>query len=182
MRNPHQLLECRQAIPADAETLSELGAAVFRVAYRSAFDSDQQMDGFIAARLAPESFRATLEAGAPWSSLGSVNGVPAGFIQMEESSPPECVDLPAMELWKLYVLQRFHGCGIADVLLARGLERAFESGATHVWLCVWEHSPRAQAFYRRHGFSAVGEMSHTWAGVSFRDVVMTRRITPHSAT
>lgn len=140
------------------------------------------MEGFIAARLAPESFRATLEAGAPWCSLGWVNGVPAGFIQMEESSPPECVDgVPAMELWKLYVLQRFHGCGIADLLLERGFERAFEGGAAHVWLCVWEHNLRAQAFYRRHGFSAVGDVTHTWAGVSFRDVVMTRRITPPSA-
>lgn len=178
-----EALECRQAGPADAETLSELSAIVFRVAYRSAFDSEKQMEDFVASRMAPGSFRADLEPGAAWCSLGSVDGVPAGFIQMKESHPPECVGgLPAMEVWKLYVLPRFHGCGIADVLLQRGLERAIERGASRVWLCVWENSPRARAFYRRHGFSAVGETSHTWGGVSFRDVVMTRRVTPHSVS
>ena len=181
MPDTHQRLECRQANPADGETLSELGATVFRAAYRSAFNSDQQMEAFISERLAPTSFRTDLNDGTAWCSLGLVDGVPAGFIQMKESDSPECVgDLRAMELWKLYVLQRFHGCGIADVLMERGIERATEDGAAQVWLCVWENSPRAQAFYRRHGFSAVGEMPHTWGGVLFRDIVMTRLTAPDS--
>jgi ribosomal protein S18 acetylase RimI-like enzyme len=96
---------------------------------------------------------------------------------MERSPPPECAGcLPAIELAKLYVLQPFHGCGIANVLMERGLEQASRSGASQVWLCVWEQNARAAAFYRRWGFASVGEMLIPFGGVVFRDFVMTRRV------
>jgi ribosomal protein S18 acetylase RimI-like enzyme len=178
----NNVLACREAVPADADMLADLCAKVFRAAYRSAYESEKQLEDFVAARMAPASVQADLQTDAGRCSLGSVNGVPAGFVQMKESRPPECVgDSRALEVWKLYVLQQFQGSGIADALLRWGLERAIEGGAAQVWLCVWEHSHRAQAFYRRHGFSAVGETFHVWGGVSFCDFVMARRVTQYSA-
>lgn len=145
--------ETRPASLADAETISAIAGSVFRDAYRSAFDSDQQVEDFIATNFTPSMIGAELEAGHVWYSIGLVNGVAAGFIKMEWSPPPECVGcLPAIELAKLYVLRPFHGCGIADVLMERGLEQASRSGASQVWLCVWERNARATAFYR-HGDS-----------------------------
>ncbi|WP_255964558.1 GNAT family N-acetyltransferase, partial [Staphylococcus aureus] len=34
---------------------------------------------------------------------------------------------------------------------------AQEHNKHKIWLGVWEHNPRAQAFYKRHGFKVVGE-------------------------
>lgn len=170
------MLESRLATAADAITLSELAAEVFRDAYRSAFDSDQQVEDFIATNFTPSVMSAELEAGHAWYSIGLVNGIAAGFIKMERTAAPACVGcLPSIELAKLYVLRPFHGCGIANVLMERGLEHASLSGASQVWLCVWERNARAAAFYRRWGFTSVGEMSFLWSGVAFRDFVMTRR-------
>ncbi len=171
--------ETRPATVGDADTLAVLAAAVFRDAYRSAFDSDQQVEDCIATNFTPSVIRAELQAGHAWYSIGLVDGVEAGFIKLERSLPPECVGcLPAIELAKLYVLRPFHGCGIANVLMERGLEHASLSGASQVWLCVWERNARATAFYRRWGFASVGEMLIPWGGVVFRDFVMTRRVTP----
>lgn len=173
------MLESRLATASDATTLSELAAEVFRDAYRSAFDSDQQVEDFVATTFTPSVMSAELEAGHAWYSIGLVSGVAAGFIKLERSPPPECVGcLPAIELAKLYVLRPFHGCGIANVLMDRGLEHASLRGASQVWLCVWERNARAAAFYRRWGFARVGEMLIPWGGVVFRDCVMTRRVTP----
>lgn len=177
--NARLAFEARPATVDDAETLAQLAGAVFRDAYRSAFDSDQQVEDFIATNFAPPVLRAELKAGSAWYSIGLVNDVAAGFIKMEHASPPECVgDVRAMELAKLYVLRPFHGCGIADVLMERGLEHARHGGASRLWLCVWERNARAARFYRRWGFAPVGEMSFLWSGVSFRDLVMTRRASP----
>ena len=85
-----------------------------------------------------------------------------------------------MELSKLYVLRPFHGSGIANLLMERGLEHASRGGAAQMWLCVWERNARAAAFYRRWGFASVGEMLIPWGGVVFRDFVMTRRVTPEA--
>jgi ribosomal protein S18 acetylase RimI-like enzyme len=177
------LLETRPATVADAGTLSELASTVFRDAYGAAFDSDRQVADFIALNFTPDALRTELEVGVGWYSLGFVNGVAAGFIMMEASKPPEVVGcLSAMHLSKLYVLRPFHGCGIANVLMERGLEYASQSGHSHVWLCVWEQNARAQAFYRRWGFSSVGEMLFSWSGVNFRDFVMNRRLTSSPTT
>jgi len=43
-----------------------------------------------------------------------------------------------------------------------------------VWLGVWEHNPRAIAFYRKWGFEAVGEHVFVVGTDPQRDLVMTR--------
>ena len=57
------MLETRLATASDATTLSELAAEVFRDAYRSAFDSDQQVEDFIATNFTPSVMSAELETG-----------------------------------------------------------------------------------------------------------------------
>jgi transglutaminase-like putative cysteine protease len=78
-------LETRPAAISDAETLACLAATVFCDAYRSAFESDQQVEDFIGMNFTPAVLRAELEAGHAWYSIGSVNDVAAGFIKMERS-------------------------------------------------------------------------------------------------
>ena len=37
---------------------------------------------------------------------------------------------------------------------------------------VWEHNPRAQAFYKRHGFKVVGEHHFQTGDVTDTDLIM----------
>ena len=62
----------------------------------------------------------------------------------------------SMELWRFYVDKPFHGQGVAVSLMAAAKQRARERGATTLWLGVWERNARAQAFYRKQGFTKVG--------------------------
>lgn len=177
METTPPLLTTQLITATDAETLSDIAATVFRDAYRSTFQSDGQVEEFIATNLSPVALRSEIESGRTWSLMGLVDGMAAGFLKLERSLPPECVGCrPSIELAKLYVLKPYHGGGIANVLMQCGVEHAQQCGVSQFWLCVWEKNPRAQAFYRRWGFETVGEIVIPWNGVAFRDLVMTRQV------
>lgn len=171
------MLETRPATADDAETLATLASTVFCEAYRAAFSSEQQVAEYVSKTFVPAAFATELNAASAWYTLGFVDGASAGFIKLERTAPPSGVGPEAaIELSKLYVLRQFHGCGIANQLMQRGLEYAGNQGLSLVWLCVWEHNARAQAFYRRWGFEAVGDLAISVDGVPFRDLVMTRSL------
>ncbi|WP_433295532.1 N-acetyltransferase family protein [Actinoplanes sp. CA-030573] len=74
------------------------------------------------------------------------------LIGVAMSGPP--LDSPApwaRQLYVLYVLTAHHGTGAGEALL-RAVIAATESAA----LWVADPNPRAQAFYRKHGFAADG--------------------------
>jgi diamine N-acetyltransferase len=169
-------VETRTPTQVDAETLATLASEVFAEAYASAFPSEQALLSHVQAVFTPTAIEEDLKVSSVWYSLGLTQGMPAGFIKMEKSKPllPLGDDATTVELSKLYVLSRFHGSGMADRLMAEGLGYAHAQNLSTVWLCVWERNPRAQAFYRRWGFSTVGEVTIPLSGVPFRDLVMRR--------
>lgn len=64
-----------------------------------------------------------------------------------------------LELEGLYVLGRHHGSGVGQALL----DAALHSRAAYLWVAA--DNPRAQAFYRRNGFTPDGARDeHTLVG------------------
>ncbi|WP_194814708.1 GNAT family N-acetyltransferase [Nocardia sp. XZ_19_385] len=57
----------------------------------------------------------------------------------------------AIELNAIYVRSPWHGTGVADELLQAAVDPA---ASCSLW--VFEENPRAQAFYRKHGFELDG--------------------------
>ena len=56
------------------------------------------------------------------------------------------------EIQRIYVLKKYHGKKVGQILFARVLKIAKERNAHYVWLCVWEKNPRAIRFYEKNGF------------------------------
>jgi ribosomal protein S18 acetylase RimI-like enzyme len=82
----------------------------------------------------------------------------AGFAQLRTGRPPDYVrGSNPIELWRFYVGRPWHGLGVAQGLMRAALDAARAQGADTLWLGVWEHNPRAQAFYRKCGFVDVGQ-------------------------
>jgi diamine N-acetyltransferase len=169
-------MNTRTATLDDAGTLAALASEVFAEAYATAFPTEQALLSYVRAAFAPRAIEEDLQVSSVWYRLGLDGDVPAGFIKMAKSTPLVPLDPEAetVELSKLYVLSRFHGRGMADQLMEEGLGYANARGVGIVWLCVWERNPRAQAFYRRWGFSVVGDVLIPLDAVPFRDLVMTR--------
>ena len=64
----------------------------------------------------------------------------------------------ALELKRFYVVDAFHGKGIAQQMMQFFLDHAISQGYDTVFLGVWEHNLKAQKFYRKYGFV---KTSHT---------------------
>jgi GNAT superfamily N-acetyltransferase len=74
-----------------------------------------------------------------------------GIAGMVTAGPPRDDDAPVpLELYAINVLQRAHGTGLADELLARAI------GDRPAYLWVLDGNDRAVAFYRRHRFTDEG--------------------------
>jgi len=102
-------------------------------------------------------------------------GLVMAYAQLRRGPVPDCVqgDAP-IELWRFYVARQWHGRGAAQALMARVIADAGGSGAQTLWLGVWEHNPRARAFYGKCGFTDVGEHVFLFGTDPQTDRVMAR--------
>lgn len=87
-----------------------------------------------------------------------LDGEPVAYLQFMEdySGLPLMKKWKALELKRIYVLDKFHGQGIAQMLIEYCIDFAKSNGYEVVWLGVWEHNLRAQKFYAKYGFEDSG--------------------------
>lgn len=156
---PESLLNItiRRCVPADAADLSKL-------AQRSFFDtfhdtcSASDMAGFLERHYSEGQLRQELEDADDYTFFAIVDGMPAGYLRMLALRPPFDMghEYPALELNRLYIDKHFIGQGVAQALMRFFGEFAAAGQYRYLWLGVWEHNYRAQAFYRKYGFSNTG--------------------------
>jgi ribosomal protein S18 acetylase RimI-like enzyme len=147
----------RRAGKGDAAPLATLGADTFRDTF-AADNTEENMAAYLASAFGEEKQAAELlEPGVAYF-LAESGGAAVGYVELKAGSAPACVrgERP-VELARLYVAREFFGKGLANTLMERCLDEARGRGFATIWLGVWERNLRAQAFYRRWGFTRVGE-------------------------
>lgn len=98
-----------------------------------------------------------------------------GFAQLRWGDAPDCISASSPgEIQRLYVLNEWHGKGVAQGLMNACLEKMKIHGSKVVWLGVWEQNPRAIAFYRKFGFMEVGDQVFSLGSKAQRDIIMAR--------
>lgn len=163
----------RTAVEHDARALSELAERTFRDAF-GGVNARDDVDLHCARAFAPDIQAREIKDPAIETLVVEHEGALVAFAQLRLSgeSPP-CVTLsPAVELQRIYVDRRWHGTGLARELMTNVFERTRKAGAKGLWLGVWEHNARAIRFYKRVGFSEVGDQVFRLGNDPQRDVVM----------
>jgi len=150
------MIELQDAVEGDAARLAEFGARTFYDAFaadNTADDMRQHLD----SAFSPQLQLAEIRNPAIDTLVAIESGGWAGFAQLRADKISDGVPAQgSIELWRFYVERRWHGQGVAAWLMEGAKQRARRRGATTLWLGVWERNARAQAFYRKHGFSKVG--------------------------
>jgi len=104
--------------------------------------------------------------------LAEEAGPLAGYAKVGPLSLPAEPAGPAVELRSFYLLRRWHGAGIAPVLMDWVLTEARRRGAGELYLSVFVDNHRAKRFYARYGFEAVGPYVFMVGNQADEDIIM----------
>jgi ribosomal protein S18 acetylase RimI-like enzyme len=152
----------RRALSADALQMARVHAEAWRQTYRGLMpDSVLDDPGLLQAR---ERFWTSALTDERYSSSQvAVAELHGAVIGIAMSGPPHDADVTwSSQLYVLYVDAAHHGSGAGPALLNAVLD---PHEAAVLW--VADPNPRAQAFYRKHGFVPDG---HSKTGTDVREV------------
>ena len=169
-------LAIRRANHEDASLLAELGARTFSETF-AADNTPEDISSYLAASFNPAQQAAELADPASTFFIAEVGGLVAGYAKLHAGEPAEGVegDNP-VELVRLYVLHEWLGRGVGAELMSACLDEARRAGHGTIWLGVWERNERAQSFYRKWDFRAVGEHVFQLGSDPQRDILMERAV------
>ena len=169
-------IDIREATTADAPALASFGERTFRDAF-AAQNRPEDVEAHVAATYSLERQRADLADPARLTLVAERDATLVGFAQLREGDAPACVGGPApIELLRFYVDRAWHGRGLAQKLMAAVVAAAAARQARTLWLGVWEHNPRAIAFYGKCGFQDVGSHGFVLGTDHQTDRIMLRAV------
>src|SRR5687767_125081 len=172
----HPDLMIRRADHEDAGLLAELGARTFSETF-AADNSPEDMAAYLAESFNPARQTAELNDPASTFFIAEVGGLAAGYAQLHAGEAAAGVEGPRpVELVRLYVSREWLGRGVGEALMRACVDAARRAGHGTIWLGVWERNGRAQAFYRKWGFRAVGEHIFPLGSDPQRDILMERAL------
>ncbi len=168
-------LVIRRATAADAPALSAFGRRVFTATFE-AENNPADLAAYLDGAYTVAHQQADIADQSIDTLLLEIDGTLAAFAQVRVSDAPSCVGAPgALELARFYVDHGWHGRGVAARLMTAVEAAAVARGADALWLGVWERNLRAQAFYAKHGFTAVGSHTFLLGSDPQRDLIMEKR-------
>jgi ribosomal protein S18 acetylase RimI-like enzyme len=168
------LVVYRDAAAEDAEALAALGRKTFVDTFGHLYPP-ADLAAFCDAIYAVDAQVSILAHPKTHIRIASQGAELIGYLQMGEFKLPfDPGGRRAMEIHRLYVIERVKGAGVAAALMDWALARMREDGAQDAFLGVYQDNPRAQSFYMRHGFEIVGTYKFP-VGATIDDEFIMRR-------
>jgi diamine N-acetyltransferase len=160
----------------DAELLSELGARTFSDTF-AADNTLEDMAEYLASAFNPGQQAEELADHECLFQIAETDGVAVGYAMLRSGNVLDSIkgDKP-IELVRLYVSRESLGSGVGAALMEACISESRRQGYRTLWLGVWEHNPRAQAFYRKWGFYEVGTHVFQLGADPQTDILMQRSI------
>lgn len=169
-------VEIRFATAEDAALLARLGASTFEEAF-AAENDPRDMAAYVEAAFSVDRLAAELADPRSVFLLAEVGREAVGYARLFAGDPEDGVRAERpIELVRIYSLPAWIGRGVGPRLLAASIAEAQARGHDVLWLGVWERNTRAQAFYRKWGFAAVGKHTFQLGSDPQTDLVMERKL------
>jgi len=146
----------RRGTAADAGLLADLGASTFSETF-AAFNTPENIAAYLQSSFSQAKQSEELTDPRSVFLIAERDKAAAGYAHLQAGKAPASVfgERP-IELVRLYVAKKWLGGGIGPALMDACISEARERGYRTLWLGVWEHNPRARAFYKKWGFEEVG--------------------------
>lgn len=143
----------RRCTTIDAPVLSYLAARTFYDTFADTC-TEEDMQDFLEQHYHEQQLADELAAPGDHYYFAEIDGWPVGYLRFGGNPVPfpNESSLRALELNRLYVDEQYHGRGVARQLMQFYEDYATANGYCLLWLGVWEHNYRAQAFYKKWGY------------------------------
>jgi ribosomal protein S18 acetylase RimI-like enzyme len=170
------MTKLRPALARDAPSLAVLAERTFRETF-GVRNSPGNMDLHCARVFGTEIQLREIGDRALRTTIAEAEGQMVGFSQLRIPSVHAAVKARrAAEISRIYVLADWHGRGVAQDLMRDALVAATRDDCDCLWLGVWEHNPRAMAFYRKFGLEVVGTHAFMLGVDRQRDLIMSVKL------
>jgi ribosomal protein S18 acetylase RimI-like enzyme len=166
----------RRGKAADAALLAELGARTFSETF-APDNSPADMAAYLATAFSPSQQTSELADRETLFLIAESDGIAVGYAMLRSGNVLENVTgKNPIELVRLYVSQDRLGSGVGAALMQASIREAKRRGHQTLWLGVWEHNARAQAFYRKWNFTEIGTHVFHLGDDPQTDILMQRTI------
>ncbi|MBA4056793.1 MAG: hypothetical protein C0490_18915 [Marivirga sp.] len=140
------------ASPKDAQALVDIGAKTFYETFAS-FNTAGDMKLYLEKNFTVPQLSLELNESANTFLLARIGETVVGYAKLRRiESPTELNERNSIELERIYSSKEYLGKSVGRKLMDACLKIGKEEGNKVIWLGVWEHNPRAIAFYEKCGF------------------------------
>jgi GNAT superfamily N-acetyltransferase len=154
----------RPATGDDALCISVLAAQVFVDTYAT-LGIREAIARHVTEELSVSAMAAAIANSDHRFIVAEVTNHLVGFVQLKLRAKHNGVSsYNAVEVVRLYVLERLASSGVGTGLLTRAEALAAAQGAQHAWLTAWVGNTRALAFYLRRGYTELGPTAYVFQG------------------
>jgi ribosomal protein S18 acetylase RimI-like enzyme len=160
----------RDAEPGDAAALADLFAETFRETFGHMYQP-ADLNAFLAGHGVAQ-WAEQLRDPAIAVRLAERDGRAVGFTKLGSVKLPVEPAGAALEVRQFYVAPEVRGSAVAPALMEWLLHEARARGAEELYLSVYTDNVRAQRFYARYGFVAVGPCVFMVGNQADEDIIM----------
>ncbi len=158
---------------SDALRISVLLKTVYIQAY--AVDGITfEFANFITKRFSTALIENTIKKNPNQLIVAYQNGNPIGVAEIIYNSTCPIRKISVPELSKLYVLERFYGKGIGFGLMKEAEKEVVKSGFKEFNLEVYIKNTRAINFYKRQGYTSIGNVDFPMEANTYENLVMNK--------
>jgi len=166
----------KKALPIDVDRLIQLGRRCFSEAFNDVTAPDD-MAAYLTSTFKKSKIENQLMDERSLIFIADIGSDPAGYVYSHPATTPDGIsDKAAIKLERLYLRKRFYGRGVGDALMQISIEASRSRGYQSIWLSSWELNDRANAFYKRWEFKAVGRQKFTVGSDIQNDFILSRKL------
>jgi len=162
----------------DLQDLKKIGRQTFYETFADS-NTEENINNYLEEGFSQEKLITELEDQNAEFYFAEMSGETIGYLKLNfGDSQTELKDDKSLEIERIYVLQKFHGKKVGQILYEKALEVAMQKNAEYVWLGVWEKNPRAISFYRKNGFEEFDKHLFKLGNDEQTDIMMKLKLDP----
>ncbi len=170
-------LQIIRVTQSDLAALQQISRYTFSESF-SAVNTEENMNSYLNGSLSLDKLAIELSNESSQFYFALIDDEIVGYLKLNlGQAQTEIKDGQALEIERIYVLQKYHGKKVGQLLYAKAISIAEQINANYIWLGVWEKNERAKSFYYKNGFVEFGKHLFMLGTDEQTDLMMKKTLT-----